>query len=355
MEFGIAYPARPDAWKDLVIAEDHGFTQAWFYDSQMIYSDVYVCMAMAAERTKRIRLGTGVAIPTNRIEPVTAHSIATINLLAPGRTVLGVGTGFTGRNTMGLPAIPLDRLRDYVTMTRKLLRGEEVMYRDGKRERAIRFLHQDHGYINLKDPVPIHIAADGPKALELAGEIGDGWLTILSDPERFRQKFDSVKKGAARAGRPTKDMPVAVLTSGCVLRDGEAITSPRVIEQVGPFAIVFLHALWEASAITVNLEGPLAKLWERYRDDYVAKMKTPAEKRYLEVHEGHLIYMKPGEERYVDETLLRMMTLTGRGEEIIARLKALEAAGVTQVAIQVVHPHGREMIEDFSREVIAKY
>src|ERR1700751_5130502 len=71
MEFAIAYPARPDAWKDLVIAEDNGFTHAWFYDSQMIYSDVYVCLAIAAEHTKRIKLGTGVAIPSNRIEPVT--------------------------------------------------------------------------------------------------------------------------------------------------------------------------------------------------------------------------------------------------------------------------------------------
>ena len=161
MEFGISYPARPDAWKDLVIAEDHGFTQAWFYDSQMLYSDVYVCMAMAAEHTKRIKLATGVAIPSNRIEPVTAHSIATINLLAPGRTVLGVGTGFTGRNTMGLPPVPLGRLRAYVEMVRALLRGEEVLYRDGKRERWIRFLHQENGYINLKDPIPIHLAADG--------------------------------------------------------------------------------------------------------------------------------------------------------------------------------------------------
>jgi len=355
MEFGIAYPARPDAWKDLVIAEDNGFTQAWFFDSQMIYSDVYVCMALAAEHTKRIKLATGVAIPSNRIEPVTAHSIATINLLAPGRTGLGLGTGFTGRNTMGLPPIPLEQLREYVAMVRKLLRGEEVTYRDGKRERAIRFLHQNNGYIDLKDPIPIHIAADGPKALELAGEIGDGWLTVLSDPDRFRQKFDSVKKGAARAGRSTKDLHIAVLTSGCVLRDGESATSPRVIERMGPFAIVFLHALWEASAVASHLPPPLLKLWERYRDEYIAKLKTPANKRYLEVHEGHLIYMKPGEERYVEENLVRTMTLTGRGEEIVARLKALEAAGVKQVAIQVVYPWGREMIEDFSREVIAKY
>ena len=141
MEFAIAYPARPDAWKDLVIAEDHGFSHAWFYDSQMIYSDVYVCLALAAEHTKRIKLGTGVAIPSNRIEPVTAHSIATINLLAPGRAMLGIGTGFTGRNTMGLPPVQLERMREYIEMCRKLLRGEEVMYREGKRERAIRFLH----------------------------------------------------------------------------------------------------------------------------------------------------------------------------------------------------------------------
>ena len=152
MEFAIAYPAKTDAWKDLVIAEDNGFSQCWFYDSQMLYSDVYVTMALAAEHTKHIKLATGVAIPSNRIEPVTAHSIATINLLAPGRTILGVGTGFTGRNTMGLPPIPAERLRSYVEMVRKLLKGEEVLYHEGKRERWIRLLHQDKGYINIKDP-----------------------------------------------------------------------------------------------------------------------------------------------------------------------------------------------------------
>jgi 5,10-methylenetetrahydromethanopterin reductase len=355
MEFAIAYPARPDAWQDLVVAEDHGFTHAWFYDSQMIYSDVYVCLALAAEHTRHITLATGVAIPSNRIEPVTAHSIATINLLAPGRTILGIGTGFTGRNTMGLPPIPLAEVRSYIKSVRSLLHGEEVMYRDGKRERAIRFLHPNHGYINLRDQVPIYLAADGPKALELAGELADGWLTVLSGPERFREKLESVRKGAQRAGRSVESLPNAVLTSGCILRDGESATSPRVIERMGPFAIVFLHALWEQSAVAAALPGTLMTLWERYRDEYVAKMKTPLDERYLEVHEGHLIYMKPGEEKYVDETLVRSMTLTGRGDEIIARLKALEAAGVQQVAIQVVWPHGREMIEDFSREVIAKY
>ncbi len=357
MEFALSYPARPDAWKDLVVAEDCGFTNCWFYDSQMLYSDVYVCMALAAEHTKRIKLSTGVAIPSNRIEPVTAHSIATINLLAPGRAILGIGSGFTGRNTMGLPPVPLERIREYVAMVRRLLRGEEVIYRDGKRERAIRLLtpKTEQGYINIKEQIPIHLAADGPKALELCGEIADGWLTVLSDPARFREKYALVKKGAAKVGRSFDNLPNAILTSACVLRDGEKPDSPRVVERIGPFAVVFLHALWEASAVSAGLQGPLLKLWERYRDEYIPTMKTPESKRYLEMHEGHLIYMRPGEEKFANADLISTMSLTGRGEEIRARLKALEAAGVKQIAIQVVPPFGREMIEDFSREVIAKY
>ncbi len=354
MEFAIAYPARPDAWKDLVVAEDLGFTHAWFYDSQMLYSDVYVCMALAAERTRRIKLGTGVAIPSNRIEPVTAHSIATINLLAPGRAILGVGTGFTGRNTMGLPPYPLGQFRDYIESCRKLLRGEEVIFREGKRERAIRFLTPDRGYINLKDPIPIHVAANGSKALEIAGELADGWITARSDPEILRKDRAHVEAGAARIGRKLTNFPITGLTTACVLKPGERADSPRVIERVGPFSIITLHAIWERSAIIPQGAHTPAQ-WQRYRDEYVARMKTPEDRRYLEVHEGHLIYLKPGEEKYLDEGLIRATTLTGTGEEIIARVKALEAAGLTHVAIQVVYPHGREMIEEFSRAVIAKY
>lgn len=354
MEFAIAYPAKPDAWKDIVVAEDHGFSACWFYDSQMIYSDVYVCMAMAAERTKKITLATGVAIPSNRIAPVTAHSIATINQLAPGRTILGVGTGFTGRNTMGLPPVPLNTMRDYITMCRSLLRGEEVLYREGSRERRIRFLHQHHGYINLKDQIPIYMAANGPKALELVGELCDGLFTTMSDPDSMKRNLATVAKGAAKAGRGDQKLPVIMLATGCVLRPGESVTAPRVVKRIGPFALVTLHALWEQSAVATDLPPALRDLYARYEKEYIPTMKTPKDHLYLEMHEGHLIYMRPGEEQFVTESLVQGFSLTGSGEEIIARLKALEAAGVTQVALQVV-TDGREMIEEFSREVIAKY
>ena len=95
-------------------------------------------------------------------------------------------------------------------------------------------------------------------------------------------------------------------------------------------------------------------LWERYRDEYVAKMKTPEDRRYLRGSRGPSHLLEPGEEEYLDEGLIRATTLTGTADEIIARLKALEAAGITQVAIQIV-TKGRELIEEFSRQVIAKY
>ena len=167
----------------MAVAEDLGFASAWFYDSQMLYSDVYATMTLVAEHTKRIKIGTGIVVPSNRIAPVTAHSIATINEMAPGRTMLGIGTGFTGRFMMGLPPVRLGDLREHVRICRALLSGEEVLYREGKRERWIRFMHPDRSYINIKESIPIVIAAQGPKALEVAGEIGDGWMAPASGVE----------------------------------------------------------------------------------------------------------------------------------------------------------------------------
>src|SRR5438552_17141750 len=90
MHFGIAFPSYIDAWRDCEVAEAASFSHAWFYDTQLLCSDVYATMALAAEHTRTMVLGTLVAIPSNRIAPVTASAIATINAIAPGRVVLGL-------------------------------------------------------------------------------------------------------------------------------------------------------------------------------------------------------------------------------------------------------------------------
>ena len=95
MKFGVFVATKIDDWQLIKYAEDLGYDTAWVPDSQMIWSDCYATLALAAANTKRIRLGTGVAIPGTRIAPVTAHSIASIAKIAPGRVFLGIGTGHT--------------------------------------------------------------------------------------------------------------------------------------------------------------------------------------------------------------------------------------------------------------------
>ena len=98
-------------------AEDLGFDGAWVPDSQMIWSDL--ChLALAATNTSKIEIGIGVSIPGTRIAPVTAHSIGTINQLAPGRTFLGIGTGHTAMRVMGQNPMPVKEFREYLRVVR---------------------------------------------------------------------------------------------------------------------------------------------------------------------------------------------------------------------------------------------
>ena len=105
MDFGVGVVSAVDSWKVAQRAEALGFSHVWFADTQLICADVFVAMALAAEKTSRIRLGTGVLVPTNRIAPVAAAAIASLSRLAPGRIDVGVGTGYTARNTPGHPPL----------------------------------------------------------------------------------------------------------------------------------------------------------------------------------------------------------------------------------------------------------
>ncbi len=163
MEFGIAMATAADAWRLVQRAESLGFSNAWFYDTQMLSADCFVAMGSAAVKTERIRLGTGVLIPSNRIAPVTANALASLNQLAPGRIDFGVGTGFTGRRAMGLGAIKLADLEDYIRIVRGLLDGELLEAEFEGQQRKIKFLNPELGLINNQDPIALHISAYGPK------------------------------------------------------------------------------------------------------------------------------------------------------------------------------------------------
>lgn len=360
MDYGIGVPSYIDAWREVQAAEEAGFTHAWFYDSQLIYSDVYATMALAAQNTSRIRIGTLVAIPSNRIAPVTASAIATINKLAPGRVILAMGTGYTGRNTMGLPAISVKQLKEYTRQVQGLLRGEDVLFNEGKRERWIRLVHRDHdSFININDPIPIYLAANGPRALEAVGELADGWVTTLRARTNLEGDFVTIGDAAKRAGRSTAKPYTVALSYGCVLREGESLTSERVLARVGPSILPGLHAQWEASYgpgadLGMRRGAAMADAYNAYIQEYTEMKGTALDRLYLDVHRGHMVFLKPGEEQFVTQDAIAR-TLTGTGPEIIEKLEAMEAAGIDNIAISVTDAEGaRDLIQGFSREVISK-
>src|SRR5213592_1252806 len=101
MRFGVCVMANIDEIGFFNHAESLGYDSVWVTDSQMLFSDCYAVLALAAQQTRRIRLGPGVAICGTRIPPVHVAAMATLNRLAPGRVHLGVGTGNTAMRTMG--------------------------------------------------------------------------------------------------------------------------------------------------------------------------------------------------------------------------------------------------------------
>jgi hypothetical protein len=144
MKFGGMVATKIDDWEIFPFLEELGYDSGWAPDSQMIWSDCYATLALAAHHTSRIRLGTGVSIAGTRLAPVTAHSIASINKLAPGRTFLALGTGHTAMRIMGQNPVKIDEFRDHLRVISGLLRGEEVAYAPpGKAEQLIKFIDRE--------------------------------------------------------------------------------------------------------------------------------------------------------------------------------------------------------------------
>jgi alkanesulfonate monooxygenase SsuD/methylene tetrahydromethanopterin reductase-like flavin-dependent oxidoreductase (luciferase family) len=356
MEFGTLIFTRPQlAVGETKLAEQLGFTHAWIPDSHMIWGDTYACMALAAVNTRRIKLGTGVAIASNRIPPVTAHSIATINELAPGRVILGFGTGHTGRRVMGLPPVKLAAFREEVRVISELLRTGEALYETEGLRRKIRFLHRDYRFINLDGPIPMYVAGNAPNAIAIAGEFGDGLVTTgIAAPDRMDRVLGSLRIGAAKAGRDIKPgFPIVSLTHVCVLRPGEKIDSARVAAMTEHWVMASFHAMAAGYARAETLPAGIRPVYDAYLE-YVNAMKTPSEERYLELHDGHCTYVVPDERRFVTPETIRATTMVGPREEIIERLRALERAGLTQVFLNPPMEGFRESIEDFAREIIER-
>src|SRR5437764_714055 len=128
MRFGICVMANVDEIGFFSHAETLGYDSVWVTDSQMLFSDCYAVLALAARQTTRLRLGPGTAICGTRIPPVQVAAIATLNRLAPGRIFLGIGTGNTAMRSMGQRPMRIAEFAEYLRVLSALLRGATAGY-----------------------------------------------------------------------------------------------------------------------------------------------------------------------------------------------------------------------------------
>src|SRR5215472_1796737 len=291
MDFGIALPAAADSFNIVRRAEEFGFTNAWFYDTQMLSADCFVAMSAAAVNTRRIRLGTGVLVPSNRIAPVTANALATLNRLAPGRIDFGVGTGFTARRAMGFGPIKMQAMETYITQVYGLLRGEIVDFEMEGQRRKVRFLNPELQLIDTADPIRLHLSAYGPRTRALTARLAAGWIDFVGNLEAALREVEAMRQEWAKAGHALADLSATAFALGCVLREGEPADSERAMAQAGPRAAVMLH---RAADEALSGLPPMASRPAQARaeiEGYVALARgfEPPDAPYLENHRSHMM------------------------------------------------------------------
>lgn len=360
MKFGGIVATKIDDFGIFQELEALGYDHGWAPDSQMIWSDAYATLALAAHHTSRIRLGTGVAIAGTRAAPVTAHSIASIAKLAPGRTFLGIGTGHTAMRIMGARPIKAAAFREYLRVVRGLLHGEEVEYlAPGEKEaKPIRFIDRELECIELDQPVEIYVAANGPKALKAAGAYGDGRICAGNEPLGvLARNLATAREGAEEVGRAwPDDFHAAALTFACVLRPGETLKSERVIDEVDSAVVSTLHywfELYQEWGRDDFVSDRARGVWEDYKR-YVEETMPP-ERRHQTLHRGHCAFCPPEERRFITPELIQVSGgLVGEPDEIVERLGQLEAAGLREVTLLPPVAHARTNFKDFSEQVMAQ-
>jgi 5,10-methylenetetrahydromethanopterin reductase len=321
MEISCAFPTTLESHEHIALAEELGYQRAWLYDTPQQSPDVWMMLALAAERTERIGLGPGVLVPSLRHPMVNAAATASLVALAPDRVVVAFGTGFTGRRAMGYRAIPWAFMDRYIRAYRGLLRGETVEW-EGAR---MRMLHPPGHAAPRPVEVPISIAALGPKGAAVARELGDGLYITLALPE-FAKEFSWV----------------SYLFWGTVLEDDEDPSSERVRAAGGPGLALAYHGAYEFGSPLDELPGGAE--WRA-----VVERIAP-EERHLAVHAQHCVGLNEADEAAWDaggHAMLGQATMSGTADELRARLGGLADHGVTELVFQPCGPDIRRELEAF--------
>ena len=319
-----AHPIR-EAMGYVQDAERKGFDAVWQADSRLV-RECCVPMAAFAAVTDRIKIGSGVVDCWTRNPARLAATFSTLDDLAPGRIILGIGAWWDPLAAkVGIErAKPLTVMREVVTAVRALLANETVTM-DGT------FVHLDGVELDYvyqerraKD-VPIYIGATGMQMMELAGEIADGVvLNYLVSPSYNRTAMEHLEKGAARAGRGVADLDRPQLVV-CSLDDDRA----RALDAARLLVTQYLGQqphIMKASGVPASLLDEIGHVltWPATHDQVVAASKL------------------------VPDEIVQMITASGTADECRAKVAEYVEAGCTS---PILYPLGDDvglMIDAFA-------
>jgi 5,10-methylenetetrahydromethanopterin reductase len=316
IEISAAFPPGPDVVGHARVAEDLGYERVWLYDSPALYPDVWVTLAQVAEATERVQIGPAVLVPSLRHPLTQASAIATLAAIAPGRVVVAIGTGFTGRMALGQRAMPWAETRTYIAQVRGLLEGEAMVV-DG----AVVKMIPPEGYLPQRPlSVPIIVAANGPKGFAVAKELGDGVMTIFASNPDFEW--------------------CSLLAFGTVLDAGEPADSERAYAAAGPAVTVVYHGMYESDPALVD-SLPGGPEWRAEIE------QIPEHLRHLALHEEHIVSVTDRDRPLLSGEGMTNFTWTGEADVLRARLDATAAAGTTEILYAPMGPDVPRELETF--------
>src|SRR3954467_8227656 len=194
MDFGAVLQTNPPAARTVQLAklaEAHGFSHVWTFDSHLLWQEPYVIHSAILAETRRVTVGPFVTNPATRDWTVTASVFATLNEMYGNRTVCGIGRGDSAVRVINGKPGKLAELREAIGVIRGLANGERVDYKGS----SLRFNWNPHSKLE------VWVAAYGPKALALAGEAGDGFILQLADPAIAEWSIGAVRRAAEEAGK----------------------------------------------------------------------------------------------------------------------------------------------------------
>jgi probable F420-dependent oxidoreductase len=311
------------------LAEQHGFEYGWTYDSHILWQESYATLALAADRTERIKLGHFVTNPGIREPTITASWYATMQDISNGRMVMGIGRGDSSRRVVGLKPVKVAEFERRCAMIKELMNGREVEWNDKQ-------LKLEWARTELPE-IELWVAGYGPKALAVAGRVGDGVIIQLADPQIIQWIMETARASAREAGRDPDALKCIVGAPSKVTDD---LQSARDETRWFP-AMVSNHVMDLIEKYGWESEIPAALT------DYVKARK------FYDYSEHSRVGAKHGE--FVSDEICDRFSVIGSVEQCIAKLRELESVGVDQFNIYLMTHGQEETLAAYGDQIIPEF